>query len=75
MGRKHRKRTDRSDLPSCGCGLEGAVLLIWDNDDFFGGIFDFDSDGQTDIVEAALGYQIFDEMDRDDDENNESDDN
>ena len=38
--------------------------MIWDNDDFFGGMFDFNSDGQTDAVEAALGYQILDEMDR-----------
>ena len=38
--------------------------MIWDNDDFFGGMFDFNGDGQTDAVEAALGYQILDEMDR-----------
>ena len=29
--------------------------MIWDNDDFFGGMFDFNGDGQTDAVEAALG--------------------
>ncbi len=38
--------------------------MIWDNDDFFGGMFDFNGDGQTDAVEATLGYQILDEMSR-----------
>lgn len=47
--------------------------MIWDNDDFFGGVFDFNGDGQTDAAEAALGYQILDEMDREDDEDNDSD--
>ena len=46
--------------------------MVWGNDDFFGGMFDFKDDGQTDAVEAALGYQILDEMDREDDENNDS---
>ncbi len=30
--------------------------MIWDNDDFFGGMFDFNGDGQTDAVEAAIGF-------------------
>ena len=47
--------------------------MIWNNDDFFGGMFDFNCDGRTDAVEAALGYQILDEMDREDDEDNDSD--
>ena len=38
--------------------------MVRGNDDFFGGMFDFNGDGQTDSVEAALGYQILDEMDR-----------
>ena len=37
---------------------------MWNNDDFFGGMFDFNGDGQTDAVEATLGSQILDEMDR-----------
>ena len=48
--------------------------MVWGNDDFFGGMFDFNSDGQTDAIEAALGYQILDEMSREDDDN-ESDNN
>ena len=35
--------------------------MVWDNDGFFGGMFDFNGDGQTDAVEASLGYQILDE--------------
>ena len=49
--------------------------MIWNNDGFFGGMFDFNGDRQTDAVEAALGYQILDEMDRGDDEDNDSDNN
>ena len=45
--------------------------MIWDNDDFFGGMFDFNSDGQTDVVEAAIGFQVLDEMSRDDDGNDD----
>ena len=49
--------------------------MILNNDDFFGGMFDFNGDGQTDSVEAAIGFQILDEMDREDNEDNDSDDN
>ena len=49
--------------------------MIWDNDDFFGGMFDFNGDGQTDAAEAALGFQILDEMDLEDGEDNDSDNN
>ena len=45
--------------------------MIWNNDDFFGGMFDFNGDGQTDAIEEAIGYQILDEMDREDDEDND----
>ncbi len=48
--------------------------MIWDNDDFFGGMFDFDGDGKTDAVEAAIGFQILDEMNREDDEDEDYDD-
>ena len=47
--------------------------MIWDNDDFFGGMFDLNGDGQTDAVEAAIGFQVLEEMDRDDDEEAEED--
>ena len=49
--------------------------MVWGNDDFFGGMFDFNGDGRTDAVEAALGFQILDEMDRGDDEDNDDDNN
>ena len=47
--------------------------MIWDNDDFFGGMFDFNGDDQTDAVEAAIGFQVLDEMSQEDDEENDSD--
>ena len=47
--------------------------MICNNYDFFGGMFAFNGDGQTDVVEAALSYQILDEMSRDDEKNDESD--
>ena len=49
--------------------------MVWDNDNSFGGMFDFNGDGHTDAVEAALGYKILDEMDREEDEDNDSDNN
>lgn len=49
--------------------------MVWDNDDFFSGMFDFNGDGQTDAAEAALGFQILDEMDLEDGEDNDSDNN
>lgn len=48
--------------------------MIWDNNDFFGGMFDFNGDGQTDAVEAAIGFQVLDEMSREE-EDNDSDNN
>ena len=42
--------------------------MIWDNDDLFGGMFDFNGDGQTDAVEAAIGFQVLDEMSREDED-------
>ena len=48
--------------------------MVWGNDDFFGEMFDFNSDGQTDAVEAAIGFQVLDEMDREDDEDKEEND-
>lgn len=31
-------------------------------DDLFGGLFDFDGDGTTDIAEEAVGYAILEDM-------------
>ena len=42
--------------------------MIWDNDDFFGGMFDFNGDGRTDLIETAIGYQVLDEMAREEGE-------
>ncbi len=47
--------------------------MVWGNDDFFGGMFDFNGDGHTDMVEAYLGFQILEEADREDDEDDDSD--
>ena len=41
--------------------------MIFGNDDFFGGMFDFNGDGRTDMIEAYMGFQILEEMDREDD--------
>ena len=38
--------------------------MVWGNDDFFGGMFDFNGDGHTDAVEAAVGLQALDAMSR-----------
>ena len=37
-------------------------------DEFFGGMFDFNNDGVTDSIEAALGFQIMTEMDDEEEE-------
>ena len=42
-------------------------------DDFFGGLFDFNGDGHTDMIEAYMGFQILQEMDREDDRDEEDD--
>ena len=39
------------------------------------GMFDFNGDGQTDAVEAAIGFQVLDEMSREDDKDNKDKDN
>ena len=40
--------------------------MVWGNDDFFGGMFDFNGDGQTDAAETTLGCRILDEMEQKD---------
>ena len=47
--------------------------MIWNNDDFFGGMFDFDGDGQTDDIEAAVGFMVLDELCREDEDADEDD--
>ncbi len=34
-----------------------------DNKDFFGGMFDFNGDGKTDLTEEGLAYQMMDDFD------------
>ena len=36
-------------------------------DDFFGGMFDFNGDGHTDLTEQATGFAVLDEMSKEDD--------
>lgn len=47
-------------------------------DDIFGGMFDFNGDGNTDFAEEAVGFAIMEDMmsedDREDDFNTDSDD-
>ena len=42
--------------------------MFWDDADFFGGMFDFNGDGETDAAEQALGFIILDDMIREDEE-------
>lgn len=49
-------------------GAKEGAIMVCGNDDFFGGTFDFNGDGRTGAAEAALGYQILDEMSREDDD-------
>lgn len=44
------------------------------NDDFFGGMFDFNGDGKTDLGEEFLAYQIFEEVMKEETNDTESDD-
>lgn len=41
-------------------------------DDFFGGMFDFNGDGHTDLTEQATGFAVLDEMSKED-ESDDSD--
>ena len=47
-------------------------------DDIFGGMYDFNGDGNTDFAEEAVGFAIMEDMmsedDREDDFNTDSDD-
>lgn len=36
--------------------------------DFFGGMFDFNGDGNTDWIEQAAGFAILDETDKEDED-------
>ncbi len=41
------------------------------NGGFFSGLFDFNGDGKTDIVEQFIAYKIFEDCTRDFDSNND----
>ena len=43
-------------------------------DDMFGGLFDFNGDGETDFMESVMGLHILDEMDKEDDEEEDEED-
>ena len=60
-------------MKSLGITVYGGNNMTWNNDDFFGGMFDFNGDGKTDTIEAALGYQILAEIGREDDEKTDPD--
>ena len=47
--------------------------MFWDDADFFGGMFDFNGDGETDAAEQALGFIILDDMIREDEDNDDGD--
>ena len=42
-------------------------------DDLFGGMFDFNGDGNTDFAEEMIGYAIIDDMMKDEDSSDDSD--
>lgn len=44
------------------------------NDDPFGGMFDLDGDGRTDLNEEFMAYKMFEEVTREDDDGDLSDD-
>ena len=41
--------------------------------DIFGGLFDLNGDGETDLIEQAIGFSILDELSREDEEDEEED--
>ena len=40
-------------------------------DDLFGGLFDFDGDGDTDLAEMILGLHILDELQKEEEKEDE----
>ena len=45
--------------------------MIRNSSDPFGGMFDFNGDGNTDAAEQALGFMILDDMRRENEDKNE----
>ncbi len=43
------------------------------NDDFFGGLFDLDGDGNTDIFEEAMGLAFIGDMMKNDEDDGDDD--
>ena len=41
--------------------------------DLFGGLFDLNGDGETDLIEQAIGLSILDEMSREDEDEEKDD--
>ena len=42
-------------------------------DDVFGGMFDFNGDGHTDVAEEALGFAVMEDMMSEDESSDDSD--
>ncbi len=41
--------------------------------DLFGGLFDLNGDGETDLIEQAIGFSVLDEMSREDEDEEKDD--
>lgn len=51
---------------------KGVIFMsIWNS--LFGGMFDFNGDGEVDSAETALGFALLDEISGDDEEDSEED--
>ena len=44
--------------------------MMWE---MFGGMFDFNGDGETDLIEQAIGFSILDEMSKEDEDEDDDD--
>lgn len=45
---------------------------MFNDNDFFGGMFDFDGDGHTDISEEYLAFQMMNDLEEEDDYSEDS---
>ena len=43
-------------------------MMAWD---FFGGLFDLNGDGETDLIEEAIGFSVLNEMTQKEEEEEE----
>lgn len=53
---------------------EGGEFMASKNDDFFGGMFDFNGDGKTDLGEQFIAYKIFEEVTKEEDSDSDDSD-